>query len=79
MRGLSVDHAALGLVKVEPFTTVSLEFALFPVIPDSDFLLCFLDFSFLIVVTVGQLEIAFTFNMHGGTFRSSVLPQVVSR
>ena len=60
MRGLSVDHAALGLVKVEPFTNVSLEFALFPVIPDSDFLLCFPDFSFLIVVTDSQL--AFTFN-----------------
>ena len=51
-----MDHAALGLVKVEPFTNVSLEFALFPVIPDSDFLLGFRDFLFLIVVTVGQLE-----------------------
>ena len=39
MRGLSVDHAALGLVKVEPFSDVSLEFALFLVIPDSDFVL----------------------------------------
>ena len=53
-----MDHAALSLVKVEPFTNVSLEFALFPVIPDSDFLLCFPDFSFLIVVTVGQLAFA---------------------
>ena len=35
MRGLSVDHAALGLVSVEPFTDVSLESTLFLVIPDS--------------------------------------------